>query len=714
MQGCNLLRSHLFVYVFIFVLGINAIAAAQGIPTGDGDSSDTEGTTTSIEVYDTNYFAPYSPVTVEDMLNRVPGTEGLVGFRRNEEERRGLRANTNQILIDGKRLTGKESEGGDFLTNLPASSVERIEVITGNIQENEADVGTRVINVVLKEETESGGGFWDLSGFVNFYGQARPVNALSYSSASNEWSYTISLQLLPFLQSSDVTDIVTTESGQTFERVEESRRRDQEDYQARTTLAYEWSDGRKIQLNGFLNYIPRDNRDTTLTFLPQSMNPLTAVGGIVEIIKGDDVTWEVGADYNHPISQNARFAGLFIRTNSDIDRQTENFSRITESNLIQLGGDARDEKATETILRGTLFWTATRTQDLELGVEGAINTLNRNLDFFSIQNSGQVDVPVFNSDQKIAEDRVEPFINHSWKPMPGLEIKTGLAAEFSRLDQIGSDVNEARSFKFVKPGLDVWYNIDPSTQIWFSFLRNVGQLDFGDFVATVNRADDEVLAGNPDLVPEKSWDFEIGMERRFSSGAGVLNGRVFFRRVNDVEDLIPFGDTNSQPGNLNSGNHYGFEVESSLRLISFTKVDATLTASFLLQDSSVTDPFSRLKRRFDNQPKYEFSLGARHDIRSWGFSYGLERGFNKNGAIIESDISTFDRTTTGFGMNIFIEKTLSNGRVVRAFLGNILNNKTKRMRTRFAVNQADGRIERVEFREEDRPLAFGIRLRGIF
>ena len=379
-----------------------------------------------------------------------------------------------------------------------------------------------------------------------------------------------------------------------------------------------------------------------------------------------------------------------------------------------MGGDARDERATETILRGKVYWTLTNTQELELGVEGAINTLNRDLDFFSIQNGAQIDIPVFNSDQKITEDRVEPFFTLSWKPVPGLEIKPGMAAEFSRIDQIGSDVDETRSFNFFKPSLDVWYNIDPSTQVWFSFLRDVGQLDFGDFVATVNRADDEVLAGNPDLVPEKSWDFEIGMERRFSGGAGVLNGRVFYRRVNDVEDLIPLGVTNSQPGNLSNGNHYGFEVESSLRLISFTSVDATLTTSYLLQDSSVTDPFSGLKRRFDNQPKHEFSLGARHDIRSWNFSYGLERGFNKKGATIESDVNTFDRTRTGFGMNIFVEKTLSNGLVTRAFLGNILNNKTKRTRARFAVNQADGRIEQVEFREEDRPLAFGIRLRGTF
>ncbi len=686
-------------------MGVNTNAVAQGMAVVDDVTPDSGDTAASVKVYDTDYFAPYSPVTVEDMLNRVPGTEGLVGFRRNEEVRRGLRANTNQILINGKRLTGKESEGGDFLTNLPANSVERIEVITGNVRENEADVGTRVINVVLKEEMGRGSGFWDLSGFVNSYGQVRPVNALSYSGASNAWSYTISLQLLPFLQSSDVTDVITTPSGQTLAIVEEARRKDQEDYSTRTTLAYEWSDGRKVQLNGFLNYIPRDNRDTTLTFVPQSTDPLTPVGGIVENIKGNDTTWELGADYNHPISKNARFSGLFIRTNADIDRQTENFFRISDDDLLPLGGDTRDERTTETILRGTVIWTMNEEHELELGVEGAINTLNRDLDFFVIQSGDRFDIPFFNSDQKISEDRIEVFATHSWKLLSSLEIQTGLAAEFSWFDQFGSDVDLRRSFKFAKPSFDVWYNTDESTQIWFSFLRDVGQLDFGDFVATVNRADDEVLFGNPDLVPETSWDFEIGAERRFSDGGGVLNGRVFYRRVNDIEDLVLFGTTNSQPGNIGSGNHYGFEVEGSLRLVSFTRIDATLTASYLWQDSKVTDAFSGLKRRFDNQPKYEFSFGARHDIKSWGFSYGLERGFNKKGATIESDISTFDRKTTGFGMNIFVEKTLPNGLVVRAFLGNVLNAKTRRTRLSGGL---------IEFREEDRPLAFGMRLRGTF
>ena len=253
-SGGNLLPKKLAtLLVAIALLWSNPNVAAQdtvaqdiATPGADDTAPGTGDSATSITVYDTDYFAPYNPIMADDMITRVPGAEGLVGFAIGGEERRGLRANTDQILINGKRLTGKESESGEFLNNLPASAVERIEVITGNVREIDADVGVRVINVVLKDETGRGSGVWNLSGFANSFGQVRPLPGFSYSGASNQASYTISMQVMSFLRSLDVTDVITTETGQSSEIVEEARRRDEEDYTARTTLAYDWADGRKV------------------------------------------------------------------------------------------------------------------------------------------------------------------------------------------------------------------------------------------------------------------------------------------------------------------------------------------------------------------------------------------------------------------------------------------------------------------------------------
>lgn len=693
----------------------------EAIPVTTADSSEEDGnesddSTASVVVYDQEFFSAYNPVSVEDMLNYVPGTEGLVGFNNNQEERRGLRANADQILIDGKRLTGKENSSGAFLGSLPAKSVDRIEVITGNVRELDADVGARVINVILKDGAGRGSGTWQLGLLGNWEGQKRPVPRFSYSGASNALSYNLALQIRPAVGTTFVKDSITTPRGATLFNINEKRHRNSEIYTARGSVSYSASGDRRIQLNGFMQFQPRDNTDTTITLAPITLGNITdglrEVNGIAEDTKGEDLTWELSADYSQPIGKTARFSGLLIRSTTTIDTASETFFRFPNSDLVPLGGDSKDEKTTETIARATIDWNFAERHDLELGVEGAINTLDKNLDFFTLVNGTRIDIPIFNSDQDISEDRVETFTTHSWKPLPSLEVQTGLAAEFSWLTQVGSDVGTERSFTFVKPSLDIWYNADESTQYWFSFLRDVDQLDFDDFVATVNREDDEVLSGNPELAPERSWNFEVGAERRFANGVGLLNGRVFYRRINDVKDLLPLGPTDSQPGNLGSGNHYGIEIDNSLRLKQLTGQDIVLSTKVLLQDSEVTDPFTGLKRRIAKQPTYELSLNGRYDSNFWGLSFSFD--LIKKGRTIESDYNELDLITTGYDLRTFIEKSLPNGMIVRFFFGNAIGQKNARTRQRFVTTQAEGTIQQLEYRRQKLTRFNGISIRGTF
>lgn len=687
--------------------------SAQDAPALDPQVQARDGEDTgSVVVYDSEYFAQYNPITAEDMLNRIPGTEGLVGgFGNDQEERRGLRSNTDQILIDGKRLTGKENQSSSFLEKLPAKSVERIELITGNVRELDTDVGVRVINVVLKEGAGRGSGVAQVGTFVFSDGAVVPMGSLSYSGSVGNLSYNASTQLRPAQSPTDVVDIIRAPNGDRVSVIEEERRQSQRQIEARGGLTYNWESGKTVQLNGLFTYFPRDNFDTTTTFLDPGNGSLIESGTVVDNIKGDNTTWEVSGDYSQSLGKSLNFTGLFIYSNSGIDRENQNFIQLGEDRT-QTGGDNRDQTATEKILRGTLNWNIAKKHDLELGVEGAINTLDKDLDFFSIVNGAPVDIPIINSDQKITEDRIEGFTTYSWKPINGLEIETGLAAEYSSLTQIGSDVGTERSFTFVKPSLDIWYSVDSATQVWFSARRDVGQLDFDDFVATVNREDNEVLSGNPELAPEKSWDFEVGAERRLNDGAGVINGRVFYRRVNDVKDLIPFGLTDSQPGNLGSGDHYGAEIEGSIRFGRFTSVDAVLSGSFLIQDSKVADPFTGLNRRFGNQTKYEYSMEARHDVKSLGTSYGFD--FSKKGPNLESDVAEFDSKSTTLDARIFLEQTITDGTILRLFWANMLKISNKRVRTVFDPTQASGTIDRVEFRDSERGWITGFRLRTTF
>lgn len=707
------------LFTTTLMVGAPLVTLAQDLPSSEPRVEDRGGDeNASVVVYDAEYFAPYNPITAEDMLNRIPGTEGLVGgFGNDQEERRGLRSNTDQILIDGKRLTGKENQSSSFLEKLPAKSVERIELITGNVRELDTDVGVRVINVVLKEGAGRGSGVAQIGAFVFSDNAVQPMSSISYSGSAGALSYTASAQLRPAQSPTDVVDVITTEAGGRLSVIEEERRQSQRQIEARGSATYGWEGGQTLQVNGLITHFPRNNADTTTTFTDPGDGPLIEAGTIVDKIRGDDTTWEISGDYSQALSKSMNFTGLFIYSHATTDRANENFILTgldpkEDSDLSQSGGDNRAQTTTEKILRGTINWSMAQNHDLEVGVEGAVNTLDKDLDFFSVVNGAQIDIPIINSDQSITEDRVEGFTTYSWKPISGLEIETGVAAEYSNLTQIGSDVGTERSFTFVKPSLDVWYNADESTQMWFSFRRDVGQLDFDDFVATVNREDNEVLSGNPELAPEKSWDFEVGAERRLDNGAGVINGRVFYRRVNDVKDLVPFGLTDSQPGNLGSGNHYGAELETSIRFGRFTDVDAVVSGSVLVQDSEVIDPFTGVKRRFGNQPEYELKLEARHDVQSLRLSYGFD--LSKKGPTLESDFDEFDLKSSTLDARIYLEKTLLEGTILRMFWANMLKIRNLRTRTIFSPSQASGNIDSIEYRDQERGWIAGFRLRTTF
>lgn len=710
-DGVTRLRHYWKAFVLTCCVAVmleSAASAQQSPPSAEQEDG--------ITVYEPDFFTAYRPSHAKDMLERVPGAAGALsdgGTLSGDDDRRGLRSQTTQILINGKRLTTKGNSIQDYFQRIPASQVERIEVITGNVREIDADVGGRVINVVLTD-TGRPGGTWNVGSVFFTDGQVMPTLAGSISGEPGKWSYTLSGETRPRQLPRVQREFLSDSQGALIIDRTERRRMESRRYVGRGRVAYSWGKNHQAQLSGFVENRPiSSQRDVQFESLVGMDSSLTANGGSVEQLSGTDLKYEVSGDYSIPLGKSLTFKSLFVYAVDKEDRENEDFSFAIEPDLAALiSGDARDETSTEKIVRATLDWRLAKKHSLELGVEGAINSLDKTQTFFDISNGLQLARDVFNADQVVSEDRVEVFTSHSWNAASNLEVETGLAAEYSWLDQLGSDVDTSRKFNFVKPSIDVYYTATDRTQFFASARRDIGQLEFDDFVADLDRDDGEIDAGNPALAPEKSWDFEIGTEHRLANQAGVINLRAFYRQVTDVNDQVPFGINDSAPGNLSSGKHYGAEIETSLQLRQLGLIDAVLSVTFLWQDSQVEDPFTGLNRRFADQQKYKLSMDARHDLQSLGISYGAVVA--ANGPKIESDFDTLERATTGFDVRLFAEKRFDNGIVGRVFWGNILQPKSKRNRTVFQASQADGGILRTEFRTIKNGAFYGFGIRGTF
>ena len=697
----------LLMLVASFGASAQGTSAERQLAPGVIERTDASSTRT---IYSQEFFAAYRAINAKDMLEHVPGIVGLTSAaaQNANDDRRGLRSNTDQVLINGKRVTGKEGGSAGYLEKIPASRILQIEVIIGDVKELDADVGARVINLVTDETAKSSGSFQ--AGIVEFAtGNTRPNLQINYGGEAGALSYTLALETRPRMLPSKLQDDIASLTA-AIGRTTELRDREQRNYNGRALLAYDFGAGRNFQVNVFADHLSREDFDTFRTF---SSSPAGAVptSAVLDHTTGRDTVYEISSDYVHPFGSGLKFLGLFVVKDKTTIRRSD-INNVLGPIPVQTGGDSREERGSEKILRGTLQIPIRSFDQAEVGVEVARNSLDKNLDFYALTNGRRIDIQLFNSDQVASEDRIEMFSSYSWKATDFLQFEPGLAAEFSWLDQVGSDVNEKRQFQFAKPSLNILYNLSATSQIYFNVVRDVGQLSFEDFAATVDREADEIIGGNPFLVPEKAWELTLGVDERFASGVGSLNVKSFYKQLEDVNDRVPLAAGLSGPGNIGKGRVWGGRVEGSIKFSKLDLPDITMNGSILWQQSSVKDPFTGLKRRIGNLPKYEIAAVGRHDLQASGTSYGFE--YNKNGPTLDSDVAKFDQFTTGGDWRLFVEQNISNGLILRLFVGNALSATNTRERTLYLRSQADGRILQRQFRRERPTYFYGFRLRGNF
>jgi outer membrane receptor for ferrienterochelin and colicins len=680
---------------------------ATQVPANDG-----------VTIYDQKFFAQYGVVTARDMLERIPGTGAIIGAltqrgqQGQDAERRGLRSDTDQLLINGRRSTSKETDVTDFLERIPSAQVERIEVISGNVKAIDSSVSGRVVNIVLKGGEQGAGSGAYVAG-VSYVtsGLMKPVGQLSYSFERGGFGATLGIETRPMSNVLKVNDMIVNPAGAPIGRFFENRKRHSVEYVGRLRTSYTTDGGASAQLTGYGLFLPRKNADTSELFAVSGAGE-SRLFNVQDRGDGHDMKYEVSTDIAVPLGASVKLLALGVLSRNEVEFDSTTFNVLTTPQR-ETDGDARNEIKTAKIARLTLQGDISPQHQIELGSEGANTKLDKDLDFFTFLGGRSFDVPVFNSDTMINEDRAEVFASYTWKPASSFEFEPGVAAEFSKLRQSGRDANVTRTFNFVKPSLSVWYTPEPKTRVFLSAVRDVGQLTFEDFAASFLREDNEVVAGNPNLVPEKAWASELGVEHRLPNDAGLMQAKIFYKRLSDVNDEVTLGPGVSGPGNLGSGQQYGLRVEWSFKLARMKLWDSVIGGNFQVQDSSVRDAFTGAKRRIGRLPEYEFRIDYRHDVSAWRMAYGGE--FNKNGGSIESDFTRLDRRVLARGdLRIFLEKQVYGGVIARWFLGNVLSQRNTRDRVVYAVSQTDGAVLRREHREEHGGLFIGFRLRGSF
>ncbi|NJS15814.1 MAG: TonB-dependent receptor [Sphingopyxis sp.] len=254
---------------------------------------------------------------------------------------------------------------------------------------------------------------------------------------------------------------------------------------------------------------------------------------------------------------------------------------------------------------------------LETGVEGAFNRLDSDVDLFGVAAGGAltpIDLPV--DEAVVSEYRGEAFVNAGRSLTSNLRLDLGLTYEQSRLT-VSGDADAERTLRFLKPKISADWRPGDNWRIQASLTRTVAQLDFNDFVGAAELANERVDGGNPDLLPQRTWEARLSVERPVL-GDGRIQLEAGYNAISLLQDRVPV-EGGDAPGNLGNGRLMFLRGVVDVPLAAIGIPGGRLTFNGVVRDTSVRDPYTGLDRDFSGASRWlrgRFPAGSRQ-FRLW-------------------------------------------------------------------------------------------------
>ena len=656
------------------LLGLSAAAAAQ-------EAAAPAPATAGARVFTPADFARYSPRNALDMLRQVPGF-----VIREVVQERGMGQATGNVLLNGQRLSGKSNDVLGELGKIPAANLVRIEIVDG-ARLDIPGLSGQVANVVTKAGGISGSWQWRPD-VRRYYTDPQLTRAdISVSGSSRLVDYTFGLDNnANHSGAGGGTDIFNAD-GSLREVRDDVWTAETDRPRLTARLAYHDPRGRIGNLNASLQKLDSDYVEDGLRTgpgLPDRERSVRSHDG--------GHNYEVGGDYEFGLGGGRlKLIGLdrFTRTPSETTVET----RFADDTPTEGDRFVQEGEETERIGRVEYRWKAHG--DWQVSGEYAFNSLDLASALF-VRDAGGVyqPVPLPGGTATVQEDRYEVMATYGRSLRPNLSLQVSAGAEYSRLEQVGAG-GLTRAFRRPKGLVSLAWKPTKDLGVNVKLQRRVGQLNFYDFLASVDLNDGQQNAGNPELVPPQTWELEVEAVRDLGA-YGNTTLRAYHQRIDDIVDTIPIGPDGESPGNIDQATVTGVEWKGTFPMDAFGWRGAKVDAQVQFERSQVEDPLTGVERPISNNLKQAASLSFRQDVpeSDWAWGGALDYSFYAR----DYRLSEVGRQWEGpIWANLFVERKNFHGMTARATFGNLLNATSMWDRTVY-VDRRTGPIDFIEDR----------------
>lgn len=663
----------------VFCILSSAAALAQDVANPQTIPVASEQTNSNI--FEPSFFVAYAPRTALDMVRRVPGFQ-----LQNADNKRGLGQGGANLLINKKRLSGK-TDPRDQLGRITAVNVVRIEILDG-ASLNIPGLTGQVANIVTKNKGVTGTFEWR----PEWREKLQPDlldGQVSVSGETGKLAYSATLKNESFRNGNFGPESLFTPDGVVFERRDEVSIFNGDNPGGSLDLTWTPKTDHVGNLNLEYNQFNFNGRETSKrrALLPRGEN-LETLFSRAE----DEWNFEAGGDYEFPVGPGKlKTIGYYSFERSPTISRFDIFDLVVgQTESIQFFQNA-DEA--ETIARTEYSWSPSEGRDWQIGLEGAFNYLD--IESRLVERNVTPDPAELD---RVEEKRAEATITHTRTLSAKWDAQASIGGEYSEISQAGG---LTRDFYRPKGFISTTFKPDESFSIRTKVEREVGQLNFFDFISSVDVQDDFDRTGNANLVPEQSWVGEMEFDKDFGQG-NTFKARFYGEFISDLVDRIPIGLDGDAVGNIDSATQYGVDFTATLKGERWGLNGMQLDLALDLRTSSVDDPLLGFSRRLNDDKIYSWEIDFRHDIPKTDWAYGFFVDHFKESEVFRLETVQQFNFPVPFSL-IFIEHKDVFGLKVRADVRNLFGSSDDFTRTIFTDRRDQGVVDFIE----DRSRPFG-------
>lgn len=520
--------------------------------------------------------------TAADLMKNMPGVQVDM------EGNLTMRGETPLIMINGK-VSG--IGGVDRVTNLeqiPASTIERIEIITNPSAKYDADAESGIINIVLKNNTNLGtNGAAVLGG--GFGARYRLNGSFLINHNTNKWDLGLAYDNWFTTRTRTVNKQRTQYDSQDAYYLSQPREDERtiKTQTARFNLGYTPNKKNSFKLEGIWLFEGQDNYETIVSTTETSLHDFTSRNSRYSNEIRRFHTGELLFNYTRNFNQNR---ALIIDANSAIEYNREN-TDISTQNLSEENAEIGNpflqkthffEDANLTNFSMNYLHPIKESGLFETGYKTTLRFINDDYlrsneeNGIYITDSAHTDIFKFNEQIHALYLQYTGWIGTQQEPT--WKYQLGLRAE--PVSNTGDNVHSPYSFSneyfHIFPSASLIYNTAKRNSFKLAYSKRINRPSIGDYSPFIDITDSlNVWSGNPDIQPEISHSFELTQNQTFKKAS--LTTSLFYRLTSN--SIFPYttidngGVSTTKPENFGNSSTYGVEAFFTYNPLNFWKIN---------------------------------------------------------------------------------------------------------------------------------------------